>query len=114
MIWIIAIVAVVFLMSKNNEVTAPGTSATSANVTSPTIYKTASAVATPKSNDQGGYAQASPPDQIVNSAYAYDQGSPVGVQPAPIGYGYDMSRKVYTWIGTGIPPNGAWTIPFNQ
>jgi hypothetical protein len=34
-----------------------------------------------------------------------------GAPGAPAGYGFNASANVYTWIGYGMPPNGAWTLP---
>jgi hypothetical protein len=192
MIWIVLIIAAVVLMSmKSDTVVPPLSTATTPDLPNTTIYKTASAIATPKSVQPGNIPiatnknstpiETATSDDIISTTirrtatatntlkdptvdvtgdvrgyqiakvvpstqspiapttllrvpppgYAGPINGPfswVGVGPAPDGkdtvignvvnvapdgYGYDMSKNVYQWVGQGLPPNGNWQLPFN-
>jgi hypothetical protein len=92
MIWILILLALfLFLSNKPLSASPPATSATSDNVTSSTIYKTASAVATPK--EEAPKSTVAPIGGITG--YQYDPPNPITPSPSspppiwripPLGY----------------------------
>ena len=80
-------------------------------ITDATIASTSGIIAPPINPPAGA---PTPAQAVVASTPVNVPGTsadPVIAANAPVGYGYDYSANVYRFIGSGTPPNGAWTLP---
>ncbi len=75
--------------------------------------KAAGTTATPVSGDSTNIldSQVAPGEIMDNSKIENIHSTSSTGVVSPAGYGYDPSKNVFTWIGQGMPPNGAFTIP---